>query len=187
MSDLSKIAIVKELLDSANIKIQDARKILSEVTGDVSHVSSDSFVRQAQNINSQHGEYGEEKIIEGVFNGQEMIDSNGKKYPVPVNYVSKSKLVSGDQLKLTIAPDGRFLYKQIGPVKRKYLIGPLSYEEGQYKVLADGKAYKVIMASVTYFKAEIGDEITIIIPEGESEWAAIDAVLPKFQNIITED
>lgn len=42
-------------------------------------------------------------------------------------------------------------YKQIGPAKRKYISGPLSYEDGIYKVLANGKAYKVLLASVTYF------------------------------------
>ena len=55
------------------------------------------------------------KVIEGVFDGQNMVGSDGKTYPVPANYASKSKLVQGDILKLTIAEDGAFLYKQIGP------------------------------------------------------------------------
>jgi len=54
------------------------------------------------------------KVIEGVFDGQNMVGSDGKIYPVPANYASKSKLVQGDILKLTIAEDGTFLYKQIG-------------------------------------------------------------------------
>ena len=117
-----------------------------------------------------------------------MIDSEGNKYPVPVNYSSKSKLVSGDSLKLTITVAGKFLYKQIGPVPRRNIVGPLSYEDNQYKVLSEGKAYKVLLASVTYFKAEIGDEITILVPRDEdSEWAAVDAVLPKFQNIVADN
>jgi hypothetical protein len=33
---------------------------------------------------------------------------------------------------------------------------------------------------VTYFKAEEGDSLTIIIPEkGESEWAAIENIINK--------
>ena len=186
MSDMSKIAIIKELLDSANSKIQNARKLLSQISGDVESVSNGIFLKKASDLNSTINEG--EKIIEGVFNGEEMIDSESNTYPVPANYASKSKLVSGDLLKLTIAADGRFIYKQIGPTKRKYLVGPLSYEEGQYKVFSSGVAYKVLLASVTYFKAEIGDEITIIIPEDEkSEWAAIDAVLPKVQNVINDE
>ena len=60
------------------------------------------------------------KVIEGVFDGQNMVGSDGKTYPVPANYASKSKLVQGDILKLTIAEDGAFLYKQIGPIPRYY-------------------------------------------------------------------
>src|SRR5580704_1021794 len=48
------------------------------------------------------------KVIEGVFDGQNMVGSDGKTYPVPANYASKSKLVQGDILKLTIADDGVF-------------------------------------------------------------------------------
>src|SRR5665213_1682775 len=53
------------------------------------------------------------KVIEGVFDGQNMVGSDAKTYPVPANYASKSKLVQGDILKLTIADDGAFMYKQI--------------------------------------------------------------------------
>ncbi|MDZ7744984.1 MAG: hypothetical protein U5K77_04515 [Candidatus Saccharibacteria bacterium] len=66
------------------------------------------------------------KVIEGVFDGQNMVGSDGKTYPVPANYASKSKLVQGDILKLTIADDGAFMYKQIGPIPRKQLVGTLS-------------------------------------------------------------
>lgn len=189
MSDLSKIAVVKDLLTHANRQIQEARDILSQITGDTESVPSEKYIQQA--ANSASGMYlqeGGERVIEGIFNGQEMIDAQGNVYPVPVNYASKSKLVPGDRLKLTITVEGRFLYKQIGPAPRKHLVGPLSLEDGIYKVLANGKAYKVLLASVTYYKAEIGDEVTVVIPEGqESEWAAIDAVLPKYENIVTND
>src|ERR1700744_4326416 len=78
------------------------------------------------------------KVIEGVFDGQNMVGSDGKTYPVPANYASKSKLVQGDILKLTIADDGAFLYKQIGPVPRKQVVGLLSQKEGHYFVDIDG-------------------------------------------------
>lgn len=180
MSEMSKIAVVKELLDSAHKKMDEAKKLLSEVTGETIKIDKENFQNQAILSGAAAKDTEEGKVIEGIFNGQEMVDAEGNIYPVPVNYSSKSKLVSGDLLKLTIGMDGRFLYKQIGPVKRKYIVGPLSLSEGQYQVLAEGKAYKVLLASVTYFKAEIGEEVTIIVPEhADSEWAAIDAVLPK--------
>ena len=56
-------------------------------------------------------------IVEGVFNGQIMIGPDGKQYSVPANYASKSKLVEGDILKLTIDKDGSFIFKQISRLK----------------------------------------------------------------------
>ena len=118
------------------------------------------------------------KIIEGAFDGQHMIGPDGKSYPVPANYASKSKLVQGDVLKLTIADDGSFIYKQIGPIERRKLIGSLSLKDGQYSVEAEGKHYRVLFASVSYFRAQPGDQVTIVLPrEGDADWAAIEAVL----------
>jgi hypothetical protein len=118
------------------------------------------------------------KVIEGRFDGQHMIGEGSKSYPVPANYASKSKLVEGDTLKLTIAEDGSFIYKQIGPVERKKLIGKLILDDGQYKVEAGSKVYNVLFASVTYFKGNPGDEVTIVIPAAEgATWAAIEAII----------
>lgn len=120
------------------------------------------------------------KVLEGVFDGQNMVGPDGKTYPVPANYASKSKLVQGDILKLTIADDGSFLYKQIGPIPRKTVIGALSQKDGHYYVEVDGRTYRVLLASVTYFKAKPGDQISVVIPEDpgdDIEWAAVEAAL----------
>jgi hypothetical protein len=119
------------------------------------------------------------KVIEGVFDGQNMVGSDGKTYPVPANYASKSKLVQGDILKLTIADDGSFLYKQIGPIPRKQVVGALILENGHYYVDVQGKKYRVLLASVTYFKAKPGDQVSVNVPEDDSqaEWAALEAAL----------
>jgi hypothetical protein len=119
------------------------------------------------------------KVIEGVFDGQNMVGSDGKTYPVPANYASKSKLVQGDILKLTIAEDGAFLYKQIGPIPRKQIVGVLILENGHYFVDVNGKKFRVLLASVTYFKAKPGDQVSVNVPEDDSaaEWAALEAAL----------
>ena len=119
------------------------------------------------------------KIIEGVFDGQTMVGSDAKNYPVPANYASKSKLVQGDILKLTIADDGSFLYKQIGPVPRKQVVGMLKLENGHYFVDVNTKQYRVLLASVTYFKAKPGDQVSVNVPEDDThaEWAALEAAL----------
>ena len=90
-----------------------------------------------------------------------MISPDGKQYSVPANYASKSKLVEGDRLKLTIMPDGSFVYKQIGPVERVRLIGTLMRDEStnEYLVLSAERTFRVLLASVTYFKGEVGDEV----------------------------
>ncbi|GHU06977.1 hypothetical protein FACS189431_0790 [Alphaproteobacteria bacterium] len=119
------------------------------------------------------------KVIEGVFDGQTMHDADGKSYPVPANYASKSKLVEGDILKLTIAEDGSFIYKQIGPVARKQIIGTLVQHDGAYYVEASGREYRVLLASVTFFRINVGDQVTVVVPEDNrnAEWAAVEAAL----------
>ena len=122
----------------------------------------------------------EGRIVEGIFDGQNMVDADGETYPVPANYASKSKLVEGDGMKLTITDEGKFIYKQIAPIDRKTVIGVLIQEDGQYKVLAEGKAYRVLLASVTFYRAEVGDPVTILIPNTDTAtWGAVDAVIPK--------
>lgn len=156
---------IKQLLDSAESNIRQVKSLLFAT----------EMVKKAKELSvSQDGDK-----IEGVFDGEYMVDSNEKKYPVPANYASKSKLLPGDLLKLTISSDGTFLFKQIGPVKRKKLIGTLSaIENGKYVVVTPSGNYKILLASVTYFKVDAGDKITVLVPEeGESEWAALENIL----------
>jgi len=122
------------------------------------------------------------KVIEGTFDGQNMTAPDGKQYSVPSNYASKSKLVEGDVLKLTITKDGSFIYKQIGPIDRRRVVGPLIRDEatGEYRVDAEGQPYKVLLASITYFKGEPGDEVVILLPEGQSaRWGAVENIIKK--------
>lgn len=179
MSDTNKLALIREMLDNAEKQIRSARRLVSELAGDVADSDVDFVQSRARSLAApQISE--DSRVIEGVFDGQNMLDTTGRSYPVPANYASKSKLVVGDQMKLTITEDGKFIYKQIGPVERSTVVGPLTYENGQYKVLANGKSYKILLASVTFFRAEVGDEVTILIPaDSDAEWGALDAVLPK--------
>ncbi len=179
MSQASKLALIKETIDAAQSSLRSAQQMLNEIVGNSG--KSNLYSKMAEKLETSTDEEEDgAKIVEGVFNGQSMAGKDGKDYPVPANYASKSKLVPGDVLKLTIKDDGTFLYKQIGPAERKRIIGTLTYEDGQYKVIANAKAYKVLLASVTYFKAEVGDKITLMIPASEdSDFGAIENVLPK--------
>jgi hypothetical protein len=168
--ELQKIAAIREMIAGAERTIASARAMLSQIEG--------VPMKRAPKIVSSDEE-GE--IVEGVFDGQVMIGTDGKQYPIPANYASKSKLVEGDMLKLTITPDGSFVYKQIGPIERKRVIGIVSQDDlGNYVVIAEGKVFRVLLASVTYFKADSGDEVTIVVPAGsETVWAAIENLVKK--------
>jgi len=121
-------------------------------------------------------------IIEGVFNGKDMVGSDGKEYPIPPNYASKSKLVEGDMLKLTISPTGAFIFKQIGPIERERLVGTLTHDTvlDEFSVVAGEKKYKVLKASITYFRGADGDEAVIFVPKRQpSKWAAVENIIKR--------
>jgi hypothetical protein len=186
MDKLSNLALIAQMIDSAEKNIQSAKQLLREMMGGASvSRSSVNLSEKAQGLAVAEGG----KIIEGIFDGQNMVGPDGKQYPVPANYASKSKLVFGDVLKLTIADDGSFIYKQIGPVERRKVLGILTVDErGDFKVIAESKSFKILTASLTYFKAEPGDEVTIVVPlEGEVEWAAVENVIKKAGGIVNSD
>jgi hypothetical protein len=119
------------------------------------------------------------RIVEGVFNGENMIGPDGHEYAVPANYASKSKLVEGDMLKLTITDNGVFRYKQTKPIERKRIIGKLEKDaNGNYLVNAEHKKFRVITASITYYKGVSGDKVVILVPvASDSAWAAVENVI----------
>jgi len=162
-----QIKRLRALIQEAETNLAAANELLISLVGDDDRIAP---VVKDENLG---------KIIEGVFDGQNMVGSDGKTYPVPANYASKSKLVQGDILKLTIADDGTFLYKQIGPIPRKQVVGTLKLENGHYFVDVNGKDYRVLLASVTYFKAKPNDQVSVNLPEDDStaEWAALEAAL----------
>jgi hypothetical protein len=175
MSDDTLVQI-QELIDSATSSLKTAHALLREMTG-VSDSTRERHMSRAGSIatGSVSG-----RVIEGSFDGQNMVDAKGQTYPVPANYASKSKLVEGDGMKLTITDEGKFIYKQIAPIPRRTALGLLIQEDGQYKVLAEGKAFRVLLASVTFYRAEVGDQVTVLLPQdGEAKWGAVEAVLPK--------
>src|SRR3989339_1506916 len=175
---MKNIEELKQILDNLEIQIQKCKILLEG--GTLAPSGKSDFLKKASKVGEIIAN-GEERIIEGVFDGEKMIGPDGKQYSVPANYISKSKLVEGDILKLTIDDAGNFIYKQIGPVERDRLVGKLIKDEaGEYSVLAEKKTFKVILASVTYFKGEEGDEAVILVPKGaDSQWAAIENVIKK--------
>ncbi|PIT93815.1 hypothetical protein COU00_02365 [Candidatus Falkowbacteria bacterium CG10_big_fil_rev_8_21_14_0_10_43_11] len=176
-----KLAFVQKLIN--NIK-ENSRRLEELLNGNLSEdegaAGIEQFAAPAEDGEGEINEAGE-KVLEGVFNGQHMIGPDGKQYSIPPNYASKSKLVEGDILKLTIGANGKFIYKQIGPIERERVIGSLCLNNnGEYFVEQGDKRWRILTASVTYFKGRPDDEAVILVPKyGESNWAAVENIINK--------
>jgi hypothetical protein len=161
-----QIAELEKIVKDAEARLTQARAMLNQVSGGTANTQYVSLESRA------------DRIVHGTFSGEYMIDENKKQYPVPANYASKSKLVEGDQLKLTITADGAFVYKQIGPVPRRRAIAKIIENEGKYYAKADDEMFRILTASVTYFRLSPGSEVTILTPlTQKSEWGAIENVV----------
>ncbi len=179
----SKLFLIKKLL----VNIKDNNDRIMELLAD--------FITSDEEVAISIGQMADEKftavpedetgarIIEGVFDGENMIGPDGKQYSVPANYASKSKLVEGDILKLTITANGTFVYKQIGPIERARIVGVLNHTAtGEFFAIAEGRKWRLLTASVTYYKGDSGDEVVILVPKtGESKWAAVENIVKKAQ------
>ncbi|MDO4712652.1 MAG: hypothetical protein Q4B05_01975 [Candidatus Saccharibacteria bacterium] len=171
MSELpeKQVKRLRTLIQEAETNLAAAKELLISIVGEDGQI-----VTPKSSSDEVAG-----KVIEGVFDGQMMMGEDGKSYPIPANYASKSKLVEGDLLKLTIAEDGGFIYKQINRVDRKQVIGTLVQHDGTYYVEVGGREYRILLASVTFFRINVGDQVSVVIPEDnpDATWAAVEAPL----------
>lgn len=139
----------------------------------ISMLTKTEEVEQVERLKAQ-------KVVEGVFDGEQMIGSDGKTYSVPSNYASKSRLVEGDIMKLTVRKDGTFLYKQIGPMERRRVVARLAWDSSSssFVALSGDHVWKVLTASVTFFKGQEGDKVVLLIPKhNPSVWAAVENIV----------
>ncbi len=101
--------------------------------------------------------------IEGVFDGADMVASDGEKFPVPENYSAKSRIVFGDTLKL-VDQDDKKVFKQVKKVKRITKSGIVTKKEGLWYVLTDSGAHRISNNAVEFNKLGINDQIDVILP-----------------------
>jgi hypothetical protein len=182
----SKAVLINSLLKKISENVENIKKMMPEVGDEFQNrIGIGQLEEKIKNNESKNSEIEDldSKIIEGVFDGMNMIGPDGKQYSVPANYASKSKLVEGDILKLTITNNGTFLYKQIGPIDRSRVVAKLEKdEEGNCYAVTEDKKWKILPASVTYYKGEPGDEIILLIPKrGESRWGAVENIVSNIQ------
>lgn len=118
-----------------------------------------------------------EREIIGFFDGEHMVsEETGKMYPVPQNYASKSKLIEGDKLKLSLPS---IIYKQLEKAKSIKTIAKVIKKDDELVVMTmKGKIYKILNFSITYFNLREDQEVLISIPADEKGYfAAIEMVL----------
>ena len=178
MTNKKTIIAIRDFTVSAEKSIKNAKKLLKDVLEENNLDISTEVELDTSWLNSYASD--DSKIIEWVFTWEEMLGADNNKYPVPANYSSKSKLVQWDKLKLTIAANGKMLYKQIATIDRVYIAWLVTKEKDKYQVVAEWSTYDLLTAAVTHFKVNIWDSITVIIPEWkQATFAAIDAIIPS--------
>jgi len=114
-----RLGIAVKVLSQVNESICHVIELLEGGETDEAAFQLAGLVTSKKNLEKNIADLSGSRVIEGVFNGEGMVGSDGKVYSVPPNYASKSRLVEGDILKLTIKNDGTFIYKQIGPIERR--------------------------------------------------------------------
>ncbi|MBU1348929.1 hypothetical protein KJ781_02575 [Patescibacteria group bacterium] len=176
----TKLILAKRVIGSIRDELMNLEILLAS---DAESVDLESLIKRQNADGSERvSPMQDGRVIEGVFDGQHMVGSDGRQYLVPQNYASKSKLVEGDILKLSIHPNGSFLFKQIGPIERERVVGVLVRDENthEWKVVAGGKKYGVLPASVSYFKGMPNDNVVVLIPKSApSRWAAVENVVHR--------
>ncbi|MFZ2804019.1 MAG: hypothetical protein WA001_02235 [Patescibacteria group bacterium] len=177
----TKLVLARKMIGQLRDELANLERLLAS---DAEPADLELLIKRTK-IAGEEDSYGpasEGKIVEGVFDGQNMVGSDGRQYIVPPNYASKSKLVEGDILKLTIQASGTFQYKQIGPIERQRVVGALTRDEitNDWRVVAQGKKYHVLPAAVSYFKGDAGDDAVLLVPKAApSRWAAVENVIKR--------
>ncbi|MEY3197969.1 MAG: hypothetical protein RL023_843 [Candidatus Parcubacteria bacterium] len=179
----TQLKALEELLSKIESDVKRARMFINQLSaegGDEAMLSSHTDFKQ-MSAGMGTGNEGNVQVVEGVFDGYFMIGADTKKYPVPLNYSSKTKLIPGDVLKLRVMEDGKLVYKLISQANRRYVKCTLTKtDDNKFTALSDdGKAYMLNQAAVSYYKANVGDEMSIITnADGIGDFAAIEAVIP---------
>ena len=170
--------VLLQFVNDLRERLDDLERIILSPPG---ATSIDQLVeRQATDDGERVLPGAQSRAIEGVFDGEYMVGEDGRKYLIPPNYASKSKLVEGDLLRLIITDSGRFIFKQKGPIERQRLSGSLVFddEREEWGVAANNTTFRVLPASVTYFKGDVGDKVVILVPKNApSAWAAVENII----------
>jgi len=120
------VTSIHEMIDNAEANLRSARQLLIELEShnggnkaEPIQPSENYPVDENKDFTASEKTEAGNRIVEGRFDGQNMIGPDKKSYPVPANYASKSKLIPGDILKLTVMPDGHFFINKLDQYQEK--------------------------------------------------------------------
>jgi hypothetical protein len=177
----ASLQALQDLISTAERSLHHAKNLVNQIVGKKPAETVDNL-----DVGGLHEyKHGKAKIIEGVFTGKDMLGADKKLYPVPANYASKSKIVEGSKLKVTIKADGTYQYKIIDVIDYISTTGTLIKDGDHFVVISQNGIYQVIPAAVTYIHARVGDRVSIRIPKDiKATYAAIDTLVPADLGLI---
>lgn len=127
---------------------------------------------------SLSGVPGKEEGVVGTFDGEYIQLQDGRRFPIPPNYASKSMLVAGDTLRMTEDTSGgeQHRFKQIAKIERAKATGILTRKDGKFEVVCEDGSFKVLAAAIKHFEAQPGDLLTIQFAKNhlKGSWAAVE-------------
>lgn len=180
-----KISSILSLIEISQNNLKLAKEQLLAFAGEkdiaLTMTTDSEAVRRAVNPE----EYDALEVVEGHFDGENMIGDNGKSYPVPPNYASKTQLIIGDRMK-RILTTTRESFKLIKPAERQRVVGEFQIDPNQdiYMVVVDGldQPVRVLKASATFAMKNLGlqisDKVAVIIPKDSTPiWGALSSVV----------
>lgn len=171
-----KLDSILNLIEIAENNLKTVKSLLAELNTDKGlKITTSEYktptLRSTEEISAL-------EVVEGHFDGENMIGDNGKTYPVPQNYASKTQLVVGDRMKWILTTE-RESFKLIQPAQRERVTGTFAIEGEHFVALVDKYpvSIKILKASATYAMKQLGlkpgDEVAIYIPKDTTPtWGA---------------
>ncbi len=178
MENKKALLAIKDFIITSEKSLKSAKKLLNDLAKENNVDLNSTISLNTQWLHSYNNE--NSKIVEWVFTWEEMLGSDGNKYPIPVNYASKSKMVQWDKLKLTIDSLWKMTYKQIAPIEREIKSGLVTEDKGKFQIVCEWNVYNLLTAAITHGGIKIWDTISVILPKGkQASFAAIDSIIPN--------
>jgi hypothetical protein len=197
MSTNKKIETILSLIEICEVNLKNAKSMLSSLSGNIVDQNSENknssnpptnpAINTIPRTTSQSSSNTGATVMEGYFDGENMIGDDANTYSVPQNYASKSQLVIGDRLKWMISTnffgETSEVFKLLVPVPKDRIIGKFIADNNSYAVIVNGykNPIKILKASATYamknLNLKIGDNVAIYIPKiANPAWGAFIGV-----------